>query len=526
MKLRDPTRDKGWMPSPTYATREEAESYRRGVLAILADGAADGTLPEEDSLQRFGGAWLDAEEKLGHLASIHTLRSQWDQHLSGTPLSALALPSIREADVRAWLDALVLKKALVPKKGGGHTASSRRISRDTVSKVVVLLRQILEAARERGLCRTNAARDVHVRTRRTAKAEDVWTFLTLDEIARLAGCAAIPEPHRIVYLVAVYTGLRQGELWGLHWRDVHTDGERPQIVVRFSHGGPPKNGRIRHVPLLAPARALLTRWKDIAPESEKGLVFCTRTGERRGRSDDARWADYYAARLVRDGAGKVLKDADGSPIRENVRHEGFSKRVGFGRDVRFHDLRHTCASHLVMGSWGVQWTLSEIAAFLGHSDTEVTERYAHLSPDHLHAKAAQTARRGTGTLFHDAAPDIVEPLARPRGLEPLTSRSVAGSTPSDVQCVAPSRGTVVELARAVLEAASRGRLPEPLIADLCRGVLLLTPVRLALDLEAGGDARFRVRRAIDLAVATLAELSDVEGLYRGADTADTADTQP
>lgn len=523
VKLRDPAG--GWMPSPTYATREEAESYRRGVLKILADADADGTLPEADSLQRFGDAWLDAEEKLGHLASIHTLRSQWVQHIAGTPLAAMCLPTIRESDVRAWLDALQLKRALVPAKGGGHKASARRIARDTVSKVVVLLRQILEAARERGVVRANAAKDVHVRTRRTAKADDVWTFLTLDEIARMEACTAIPEPHRIVYLVAVYTGMRQGELWGLHWRDVHLDGDRPQVVVRFSHGGPPKNGKVRHVPLLAPARELLTRWKAIAPTSERGLVFCTRTGERRGRSDDARWADYYVARLVRGPNGKVLKDADGTPIRDNVRCEGFSKRVGFGRDVRFHDLRHTCASHLVMGSWGVQWTLSEIAAFLGHSDTEVTERYAHLSPDHLHAKASQTARRGTETAFHEAPADFTKPLARPRGLEPLTSRSVAGSTPLDLQCPAPSRGTVVERARRLIEAAATGKLPETLIQELVRGVLAFEPVRLAADLAApGADNRFRVRNAINLAASIITELSDVESTHDDADSADTADS--
>ncbi|NQU04676.1 MAG: tyrosine-type recombinase/integrase [Calditrichaeota bacterium] len=43
-----------------------------------------------------------------------------------------------------------------------------------------------------------------------------------------------------------------------------------------------------------------------------------------------------------------------------------------------HLLRHTFASHLVMK--GVD--LTTIASFLGHSTAKVTERYAHLQPDH------------------------------------------------------------------------------------------------------------------------------------------------
>ncbi|MDB4928329.1 MAG: integrase [Myxococcaceae bacterium] len=399
----------------TFTTREEAER-QRATLAVMHRAAAEAR-PDEDSLQRFGARWLDEQEKLGDLRSIDTLRSQWDCHLAGTPLAALSLEAIAESDVRAWLGAMVLKPALVATRGGErtHAPSGRKLSRDTVSKVLSQLRQILEGAREKGLLRANPARDVHVRGRRQ-RGNEVGTHLTLDELARLEASTEIPEAHRLVFLFAAYSGLRQGELWGLHWADVHLDGARPEVVVRFSHKGPPKNGRIRHVPLLGPAREFLTRWQAIAPASKEGLVFVTARGRRRRRSDDARWADYWAV--------KVRKQADGTRVRENVRQEGYSKRLGLGRPARFHDLRHTCASHLIMGTWGAQWSLSEIAAFLGHSDTEVTERYAHLSPDHLHGKAAQTAPRGTEHLSHATPGGDRKLPARPGRVELPTPRSV------------------------------------------------------------------------------------------------------
>ena len=57
--------------------------------------------------------------------------------------------------------------------------------------------------------------------------------------------------------------------------------------------------------------------------------------------------------------------------------------------VRFHDLRHTFASQLVMG--GVD--LKAIQELLGHKTIDMTLRYAHLSPDHKRAAVEVLAKR-------------------------------------------------------------------------------------------------------------------------------------
>lgn len=62
-------------------------------------------------------------------------------------------------------------------------------------------------------------------------------------------------------------------------------------------------------------------------------------------------------------------------------------RAQTGIDCRWHDLRHTCASWLVQA--GVP--IYTVAQMLGHSSTAVTQRYAHLAPQHLAEAVARLA---------------------------------------------------------------------------------------------------------------------------------------
>ncbi len=143
--------------------------------------------------------------------------------------------------------------------------------------------------------------------------------------------------------VAAYTGLRQGELRALRWRDA---GEGVITVSRALSAGVEsgtKGGRVRHVPLVPQAAAALERLRAredfIAPGE---LVFCNW----RGRALDP------SALVMRF---KRARDA-----------------VGL-RPLRFHDLRHTYGSLLATG--GVPVT--EIQAAMGHADLQTTARYLH-----------------------------------------------------------------------------------------------------------------------------------------------------
>jgi integrase len=137
--------------------------------------------------------------------------------------------------------------------------------------------------------------------------------------------------------VALNTGLRRGELWGLAWGDV--DLRRKMLIV---HGKGAKSGQTRHIPLNAAAVDTLKNHRGDVMPLPSIPVF--------GRA------------TFRKSWGKVLKDA---------KIENF----------RFHDLRHSFASKLVMA--GVP--LNTVRELLGHSSLEMTLIYAHLSSENLRA---------------------------------------------------------------------------------------------------------------------------------------------
>jgi len=499
--------------SRPFETREEAERHLAAVLAELA--AANLAPTGSVTLRAYGGPWLDAREVSGEHRAIKTERSLWLTHVCAAEFIDWPLADVDRRAGKRWLEKLSRTKALAPRRGKGgtttHAKTTRFVSWQTRRQALILARQVLDCAVEDEIIAANPFADLTVT--KPAGADEEWTFLDLEEIALVTDGESIPEAERVAFTVAIYSGMRQGEMLGLLWPDVHLEGDRPHVVVRFSHRGRTKNGRTRIVPLLGPARVALERWKRACPRSDEGLVFPTPRGCRRQRGDDFGWADTHVPQ--REIARLRAKGLSPAAIRP-----GWRSRAGINRHVRFHDLRHTCASHLVMGSWGAKWSLSEIASMLGHRDTSVTERYAHLGEDHLHRLASVTARGPqsgvalglTGTEV--VADSSLESLARPRRLELLTLRSVVPGRPEDGREVNPQSGPVVaqstRLAEALLEiaAAEGASVPGALVDALVESVLGADLVRLALAVR-DAEPEHRLRRAIELAGAVWRAATEV-----------------
>ncbi|MEZ4819964.1 MAG: site-specific integrase [Bdellovibrionota bacterium] len=148
-----------------------------------------------------------------------------------------------------------------------------------------------------------------------------------------------------LYATAIFTGMRAGEIAGLRWNDI--DLNKRLIRVQRSFNGPTKSGKERVVPILDALLPLLKHWRLKNPLQ---VVFPNSVGNLRQPSD----------RIFQEVFQKCLKKA------------------GLNR-IKFHDLRHTFASHWMMNN-GSLYRLKDI---LGHSTIKMTEHYAHLAP-HLY----------------------------------------------------------------------------------------------------------------------------------------------
>ncbi len=152
---------------------------------------------------------------------------------------------------------------------------------------------------------------------------------------------------RLIVLIAVTTGMRVAEIFGLRWPDVmYSEG---LLAVRAKL----KGGKMRYVPMLPELAGELRRFPAVIGEDR---IFPPKPGATSGR-----------------------QRVEGS-------FEDLLERAGI-KDFRFHDLRHTFASWFMMNGGD----LYELAKILGHSNIKMTERYAKLARQHI-ARTGSTAR--------------------------------------------------------------------------------------------------------------------------------------
>lgn len=221
----------------------------------------------------------------------------------------------------------------------------------TVNSVLALARQIVATAK----LKANPFDGV----KRLPVPDCDFDFWTAEERDRFLAVAKErdPELYRLV-LVAVHTGLRKGELAALTRGQldfsrgiIRVDATFcPRLKLRIERS---KNRTVGRVPMALQVHAALLELKD---EPADRLVF-----------------DPATFRLIAR------------------RFPGRAKAWGF-RPIRFHDLRHSFASILVMA--GVP--LYTVQKLMRHKSIAMTERYAHLAPDYL----ADAIEAGSASKVH------------------------------------------------------------------------------------------------------------------------------
>ncbi len=218
----------------------------------------------------------------------------------------------------------------------------------TLRKVLVTLNQIFSYAVRHRYIDHNPLRDAE-RPRKPREA-DVRESISILEPGQIpAFLDAVPlQKYSTLFLLAVMTGARQGEILGLKWKDVNF--KRSQLHIRrtYTKGeffSPKTASSNRKVDLAPKLVKDLRAWKLACPPSELNLVFPTNRG-----------TPINYSNMVRRHFIPALQKA-GLPV------------------MRFHDLRHTYASLLIEQGENIKYIQTQ----LGHSSPTVTWNvYAHL----------------------------------------------------------------------------------------------------------------------------------------------------
>lgn len=235
-------------------------------------------------------------------------------------LGDVELSSIRERDIRFWV-----------------SQCRGRLKPASINHRLSFLRQALDWAKREGYLETNPAQGVAGPSVLNAR----YRTLSVQEEAALQE-AMHPRTFSVVRFL-VLTGLRRLELFRI--REEHVDWDRKHLLIPES-----KTDMQRIIPLHPEAMLILLKWRETATPGAY-LFFPEVNPGNRMEAGNAWYARSFKPMLARVGI----------------------------RDLKIHDLRHTFASRLV--ELGIP--LYTVQQLLGHRDPKQTQRYAHLSAEHL-----------------------------------------------------------------------------------------------------------------------------------------------
>jgi integrase len=260
----------------------------------------------------------------------------------------------------------------------GGALLKRKLSPKSVRNIMGFLHAVFEHGIDGGYLRENPARRAEKPGRHRGGPTVDLQFLTMPELEAVLraipdevvqpspaptrrgrpGPAPPPSPDvlgpvlRVVILAAALTGLRQSELRGLRWRDIDWSAQRIRVRNTFVSGEHSTAGK-----------------SDLS--TRRSLPMATRLA--RELELWSRCSNYRADHELVFAHPRTGMPLDRSKLSKRFKKACEDAKV---RPVRFHDLRHTFATHLAASGTPIR-TIQE---FLGHADSKTTQIYAHYAP--------------------------------------------------------------------------------------------------------------------------------------------------
>lgn len=241
-----------WFPGSSNAERVDSRAGTR-----LAGSA-------RPAFEAFANTWYDAYRVSWRRSHAATVRSTLDRHLIPA-FGRKPIDGISKQDVLSFRSTL----AKVPGRSGNDGLSAK-----TINRIMQVLSQILEEAADQHGIDNPTARIRRLKQYRT----DIQPF-SMDEVQRIL--AAVRPDYRDYLTIRMFTGLRTGEVHGLHW--AHVDFENRvirirQALVRGQLEPTKTDGSQRDVSMSQPVYEAFCRLR-ANRTSRDGFVFTNRKGE-------------------------------------------------------------------------------------------------------------------------------------------------------------------------------------------------------------------------------------------------------
>ena len=304
------------------------ENYRRRRRERLeAFGSPGAQITLTDLADEYLAQWTGKDQSLSFKIRY------WSENL-GTKKLIEITPKMIHDTLNKYANEKAMRSDGVDADGKPKMKSINRVRAPaTINRMKAALSSMLKYANQKFYITSNPAHKVANRPENNKRVR----YLSHDERGALLTACKGAQWNKLELLVvmALTTGARQGELLSLTWTDIDFKAKTATLLET-------KNGESRVLTLPSPALKLLRQHQEVS----KRLVFPSEIKPFRPFEFRKHWI-------------KALADASIT-------------------DFKFHDLRHSAASYLVMNGA----TLYETGEVLGHKSVQTTKRYAHLSTDH------------------------------------------------------------------------------------------------------------------------------------------------
>lgn len=250
------------------------------------------------------------------------------------------------------------------------------VSAATIAHYHTYIRQALDYAVQKGHIKHNPAYFVK-KPRKETFISDVYSEGEVDSLFT----AFSDDPLFVVVVIAIYCGLRKSEIIGLEWNAVNFVNKSitiRQVAYKHKEKGKPVEQKIKKE---MKSRASY-RTMPLPPEVEDVLLWHKERQKRNKRRLKKGYNSLYENFICVNELGDWIKlDYVCEHFKLKLQKNGL-------KEIRFHDLRHSCAS--ILFNNGAQQR--DIQDYLGHADIQTTNRYTHTSYTNK-ISTAQTASK-------------------------------------------------------------------------------------------------------------------------------------